>query len=109
MPCKRPCNSVGAGGGTEQGHGGDTAFGGVGLSRAGDNFSARGAEPLLLWIYSLDICGSNFSTPAGRFLRLPRSRFSTVPLKLHKPSQGMAGKDGNKQAWEARNSPYRAS
>ena len=39
MPCKRPCNSVGAGGGTE-GHGGDTAFGGVGLSRAGDNFSA---------------------------------------------------------------------
>jgi hypothetical protein len=40
MPCKRPCNSVGAGGGTEQGHGGDTAFGGVGLSRAGDNFSA---------------------------------------------------------------------
>jgi len=42
MPCKRPCNSVGAGGGTEQGHEGDTAFGGVGLSRAGDNFSARG-------------------------------------------------------------------
>jgi hypothetical protein len=97
MPCKRPCNSVGAGGGTEQGHGGDTAFGGVGLSRAGDNFSARGDRASS----SLDIFSGymriEFLDPAGRFLRLPRSRFSTVPLKLHKPSQGMAGKDGNKQ------------
>ena len=60
-------------------------------------FQREATEPLLLWINSLDICGSNFSTPAGRFLRLPRSRFSTVPFRLHKPSQGMAGKDGNKQ------------
>jgi hypothetical protein len=57
-------------------------------------FEAKARRPSLFFSGYI---GSNFSTPAGRFLRLPRSRFSTVPLRLHKPSQGMAGKDKNKQ------------
>jgi hypothetical protein len=70
MPCKRPCNSVGAGGGTEQGHGGDTAFGGVGLSRAGDNFSAGSSS-------SLDIFSGYMRI---EFLDPRRSIFATPPV-----------------------------
>jgi hypothetical protein len=38
-----------------------------------------------------------FLDPRRSIFATPRSRFSTVPLRLHKPSQGMAGKDGTKQ------------